>query len=152
FQQLLPPALQELSWTFRERGVKTVMILSDEPHIPWELIKPYRENPATGEFEEAEFWGQSYALTHWLRGRPPAQRFSFQRIFALAPQKTSEAAPGSEALPARDMVPLARLAPSQAGPSAEPSGSLPASADEELAVLRALEASGSRFQLRPARC
>ena len=34
FQQLLPPVLQDLCWTFRQRGVKSLMILSDEPHIP----------------------------------------------------------------------------------------------------------------------
>jgi uncharacterized membrane protein YtjA (UPF0391 family) len=34
FQQLLPPALQDHCWTFRKRGVKTLMIRSDEPHIP----------------------------------------------------------------------------------------------------------------------
>ncbi len=60
------------------------MILSDEPHIPWELIKPYRRNPPTGEFGEHPFWGESFALTHWLRGRPPAPRLSIQRAVTVA--------------------------------------------------------------------
>ena len=60
------------------------MILSDEPHIPWELIKPYRNDPRTGEFEEYPFWGESFALTHWLRGRPPAPRLSIQRAVTVA--------------------------------------------------------------------
>ena len=105
FEQLLPKALQDLFWTIRGRNVKTVLILSDDPHIPWELIKPYRNNPLTGEFEEEEFWGQSYAMTHWLRGRPPVQRLSFNRICALA--ASGGASPGGEATIARDMVPLA---------------------------------------------
>src|SRR5262249_15380516 len=62
FEQLLPPRLQDLSWTFRERGVQTVLVLSDEPHIPWELIKPYRADPATGRFEkEDDYWGKAFA-------------------------------------------------------------------------------------------
>jgi serine/threonine protein kinase len=84
FQQLLPHAFQQLCWTFRQRGVRTMMILSDEPHIPWELIKPYRENPRTGEVEEYPFWGESFALTHWLRGRPPAPRLSIRRAVTVA--------------------------------------------------------------------
>ena len=113
FEQLLPRDLQDLYWKIRGRNVRTVLILSDEPHIPWELIKPYRDDPVTGEFVEGEFWGQSYALTHWLRGRPPAQRFSFNRIFALAPG--AGASPSGEARTARDMVPLAPLIASEAG-------------------------------------
>ncbi len=84
FKEVLPPALQELCWTFCQRGVRTMMILSDEPHIPWELIKPYRKNPQTGEFEKYPFWGESFALTHWLRGRPPAPRLSIQRVVTVA--------------------------------------------------------------------
>jgi len=150
FEQLLPRDLQDLYWTIRGRNVRTILILSDEPHIPWELVKPYRDNPATGEFEEGEFWGQTYALTHWLRGRPPAQRFSFNRICALAPR--AGAATGGVERPARDMVPVTPLFASQAGQPGDVSGCFTLSANEELAVLRALETSGSRFELLPARC
>jgi hypothetical protein len=85
FQHLLPPALQELSWAFRRRGVKTLMILSDEPHIPWELIKPFRADPVTATIiAEDDFWGESYALAHWLRGRPPVPRLSVARVLGVA--------------------------------------------------------------------
>jgi hypothetical protein len=152
FEQLLPRELQDLCWAICGRNVRTVLVLSDEPHIPWELIKPYRDNPATGEHEEGEFWGHSYALTHWLRGRPPAQRLSFNRIFALAPQTAAASAPSGQTKPARDMVSVAPDVTSGAGPSREPCAWLRVSADEELAVLRALQAWGCRFQLLPARC
>jgi serine/threonine protein kinase len=149
FQQLVPPALQDLCWTFRQRGAKTVMVLSDEPHIPWELIKPYRYNPRTGEFEEDEFWGQSYALTHWLRGRPPAQRLSFNRICAMA---TGVDGPqGGKAETARNMVPHAFAPTSIAAQSLQGSPVRLMSIDEELEVLRSLEVSGSRVRFLPAR-
>ena len=64
FEQLLPKALQDMCWTFRQRGIRRVLILSDEPHIPWELIKPYRTDPVTGELiAEDIFWGEAFALT-----------------------------------------------------------------------------------------
>jgi serine/threonine protein kinase len=85
FQQLLPAALQNLCCTFCQRGVRTVMILSDEPHIPWELIKPFQIDPATGAIvTEYPFWGESFALTHWLRGRPPAPRLSIRSVVTMA--------------------------------------------------------------------
>jgi hypothetical protein len=150
FEQVLPRDLQDLYWTIRGRDVRTILVLSDEPHIPWELIKPYRDNPTTGEFEEGDFWGQSYALTHWLRGRPPAQRFSFNRICAFAPG--AAAAPSGGARTARDMVPLAPSIDPDPSPPREHSAYLPLNPDEELTVLRSLGASGSHFQLLPARC
>jgi RNA polymerase sigma-70 factor (ECF subfamily) len=91
YEQLLPPGLQELSWTFRRRGVKTLMILSDEPHIPWELIKPFRADPGTGEIISQDgYWGESYALTHWLRGRPPVSRLSIARIVGVAASSSAD--------------------------------------------------------------
>jgi RNA polymerase sigma factor (TIGR02999 family) len=149
FRQLLPPQLQTLCWTFRERGVRAMMVLSDEPHIPWELIKPYRDNPQTGDFEEDEFWGHSYALTHWLRGRPPVQRLSFNRICTLAakgdrpqlgqPSTVRDMAPG---VPASGSVGII----STEGPAVP---LMPI--DEEMEVLRSLESSGSRVRSIPAR-
>jgi DNA-directed RNA polymerase specialized sigma24 family protein len=151
FEQLLPKTLQDLFWTIRGRNVRTILVLSDDPHIPWELIKPNRNNPLTGEFEVGEFWGQSYAMTHWLRGRPPVQRLSFNRICALA--AGSGASPGGETTITRDMVPLATTSATSAELSRQvcPAPIHPISIDEELDVLRSLQTTGSRFRLLPAR-
>jgi serine/threonine protein kinase len=143
FEQLFPRELQDLNWTLRERSVKTVLILSDEPHIPWELVKPYRNNPTSGGFEEGEFWGERYALTHWLRGRPPALRFSLGRICALAPGMRAAADTGGRAT--RDMIASSPVSESSPVPSADHPASGWLSIDEELELLRALEGSGSRF-------
>jgi serine/threonine protein kinase len=142
FEQLFPRELQDLYWTLRERSVKTVLILSDEPHIPWELVKPYRNNPTSGGFEEGEFWGERYALTHWLRGRPPAPRFSLGRICALAPGTGAAPATGGRAT--RDMIARSPVSGPPPEPAADHSGGW-LSNDEELGLLRALEGFGSRF-------
>jgi RNA polymerase sigma-70 factor (ECF subfamily) len=84
YDQILPPALQDLCWTFQGRGVRSLLILSDDPHIPWELVKPFRSDQVTGAIlAEEEHWGASFAMTHWLRGRPPVSRLSLRRVITV---------------------------------------------------------------------
>ena len=40
FEHLLPGAVQEVELD-APRGVKSLMVLSDDPHIPWELSSPF---------------------------------------------------------------------------------------------------------------
>jgi hypothetical protein len=171
YKELLPPAVQELSWTLRQRGVKTLLVLSDEPYIPWELIKPFRADPVSGEIVgEDGFWAESYAMAHWLRGRPPVPRLTITRVLGVAAGSSGPVlspTPPSEFATAeihpkssRDMV---RIDPimSAAEPSSPPGGTgddrrasdAPgeiASGDEELALLRSLEAFGARVERLPA--
>jgi hypothetical protein len=196
YENLLPAAVQELSWTLRERGVKTLMVLSDAPHIPWELIKPFRADPISGAIVSQDgFWGESFALAHWVRGRPPTRRLRISRVMGVAASLSESGkgpvgrpgSPGSkfQVSPIRDMAKLStslsdtavsapddtetghatheRLAgvgaiatESAALPtvmSAEDSRSTPESVgsfDEELGVLRGLEAFGARIERLPA--
>jgi serine/threonine protein kinase len=167
FQHLLPPAVQELSWSLRQRGIKTLLILSDDPHIPWELIKPFRADPHTGAIlSEDDFWGESYALAHWLRGRPPASRFSITRVLGVATtlggtlqeptQRIESSATSTGSAASRDMKQsqaASVLTESSDEPAAEGAGSTRKSldaADEELALLRSLEALGARVERLPA--
>jgi hypothetical protein len=197
YEQLLPPAVQELSWTFRQRGIKTLMVLSDDPHIPWELIKPFRADPVTGAVvSEDGYWGESYALAHWLRGRPPIPRLTIARVIGVgAVSSGSEPAPTCrpDSIPeelragsTRDMVRTDGTSTgvaTQTGPEESEAGHLgPATLkeqpvlgfdvgaldpinrlesswkspeslaawDEELGLLRLLEASGARVERLPA--
>jgi serine/threonine protein kinase len=150
FEQLLPKTLQDLCWTIRQRGIRTLLILSDEPHIPWELIKPYRADPITGELiAEDVFWGEAFALTRWLRGRPPVQRFSFNRIFAMAPGESASPAAATDTT--RDMVSAATKPQSVMDFRPPPADADLKAAGDELAMLRSLEASGARVRFLPAR-
>jgi serine/threonine protein kinase len=171
FQQVLPPAVQELSWTLRQRGVKTLLVLSDEPYIPWEMIKPFRADPASGAVLcEDGFWAESYAMARWLRGRPPVPRLAIGRVFGVAAGSSGPApspvprpegsTPESHPNPARNMVRIDALA-SVAEPPTRPRGSEVgslgfettgdlAAGDEELALLRSLEALGARVERLPA--
>jgi hypothetical protein len=149
FDELLPPELQRLFWTFRQRGVRTVQVVSDEPHIPWELIKPYRKDPGTGRIEaEDTFWGQGFALTHWLRGRPAVNQLSFERVFAVA---TGAANPPAKVPPTRDLVAVKAETPATPGPLPLVGSVALASADEELAILCELRQLGAGVEVLPAR-
>jgi serine/threonine protein kinase len=135
FNQLLPERLRELCWVLRQRGVRSMLVLSDEPHIPWELIKPYQADPITGVLEKEDgCWGETFALTRWLRGRPPVRQFALGRVFALA----VESGPASST---RDMV---KSDTHVAGET------ISLSAGEEIQLLRSLQPAGASFVQVPA--
>ena len=143
YEQLLPRPLQDLCWTFHERGVHSVQILSDDPHIPWELIKPARLHPVTRLWETTPFWGEEFALPRWLRGPATADRFAARRTYALA-VGTSEA----PAARSRDMVVAPATSPP---PQAAPGAAGLAGAAQELATLLTLRSVGAQVRVRPAR-
>jgi len=73
--KLLPP---ELLRTLQEvREAETVLLFSDEPWIPWEIVKPYEGREAQGE--DDGFLG-SRQLTRWLAGRRPPALIDIDRL------------------------------------------------------------------------
>ncbi|MCS7221499.1 MAG: CHAT domain-containing protein [Anaerolineae bacterium] len=66
WDELVPDRLKEQYWEFRSR-VKSILITSDEPWVPWEAIKPYRYK-SDGEREDDPFWCQQFAIARWLSG------------------------------------------------------------------------------------
>jgi hypothetical protein len=148
FGQLLPEKLQELCWTLRRRRVRSVLVLSDEPHIPWELIKPFRADPVSGVLEKEDgCWGETFALTRWLRGRPPVRQFGLKRVFALA----AAAIPPDRASPSRNLVPVAGVPTGEPGAEGQAAHACLPAAAEEIALLRSLRPAGATFVQLPAR-
>lgn len=65
FTKLLPDDLQVLLWSLRDQ-IRTIQIDSDEPWIPWELLKLQgREN---GRIVEGPFFAEAWAVTRWRPG------------------------------------------------------------------------------------
>jgi hypothetical protein len=78
FELLMPPELQAAYWgqikPLIDKGrVKTLLIVSDEPWIPWELIKPYLWNDASNSDEKADFLVEQVVLSRWLARPLPAE-------------------------------------------------------------------------------
>ncbi|MDD3042296.1 MAG: CHAT domain-containing protein [Methanosarcinaceae archaeon] len=75
WDELISDELKREYWRFKDH-VKSVLITSDEPWIPWEMIKPYRYNDDSGEREDELFWCQKFDLSRWLSGPAPGSEFS----------------------------------------------------------------------------
>jgi hypothetical protein len=77
YNRLFPNDLKRLYWDKIRDHVQTVMIISDEPWIPWELLRPY--HPDTYE-EEDGFLCEKFNLTRWLRGTGVADTVQAGRL------------------------------------------------------------------------
>ncbi|HMN29075.1 MAG TPA: CHAT domain-containing protein, partial [Caldilineaceae bacterium] len=88
FARLFPPALQQEYWRIkrlREQGlVRTLLIISDEPWIPWELVKPFQFDQASGAAHQDGFLAEEFHLARWLarRGVAPVTEIRAARLVA----------------------------------------------------------------------
>lgn len=84
---LIPPDLKTEYWKFKDH-VKSMLITSDEPWIPWEMIKPYRYKDDSYEKDEDLFWCQKFELSRWIAGRDPAYELPIGIAQPVAPVTT----------------------------------------------------------------
>src|SRR6185369_664327 len=79
----------ELCLAYRtiRRTVSTWMIVTDEPWIPWELIKPYDDSLPENVIDD-DFLGRQFQLTRWLAGsKPPSSEIEIRRLAAIQTAK-----------------------------------------------------------------
>jgi hypothetical protein len=96
FRELFPPELQHELWTrilpkrrdasHSDGIISTLLITSDEPWIPWEMVKPYRVDPDTGSEQSAGFLAETFQVTRWLAGRSSAHQVHVKNASIIAPQ------------------------------------------------------------------
>lgn len=60
WETIIPKELKDEYWRFSPH-VRSLLITSDEPWIPWEIIKPYDDNHT-----DEPFWCQKFAVSRWL--------------------------------------------------------------------------------------
>lgn len=70
YEQLFPEPLRQVYWelkALRDAGVvRNLLIVSDEPWIPWELVKPY--DVVEGRDVEDDHLAAAWQLSRWLSG------------------------------------------------------------------------------------
>jgi len=72
YDELFPPAMRKLYRQFRLR-IKTLHIVSNEPLIPWELLKPF-DNSDPADIIDDDYLSLRFQLTRWLVGARPAPK------------------------------------------------------------------------------
>lgn len=67
YEQIFPEELKEEYWrlkALRDEGkIETLLVLSDEPWIPWEMVYPYRDDET-----ETDFLAGSWHFSRWQAG------------------------------------------------------------------------------------
>ncbi|MGF1494138.1 MAG: CHAT domain-containing protein [Microcoleaceae cyanobacterium] len=82
WDQLIPLELKQEYWKFQDQ-VKSILITSDEPWIPWEMVKPYRGDVKEEQFP---FWCQQFNLSRWLSvNNIPLDQLPFRTVVPVAP-------------------------------------------------------------------
>ncbi|WP_437826987.1 CHAT domain-containing protein [Sorangium sp. So ce1153] len=64
FENLLPEELRSLLWSLQRR-IKTILVQSEEPWIPWELLRMTRRDEH-GHTVEGPHLCEAFAMTRWI--------------------------------------------------------------------------------------
>lgn len=110
YRRFAPSAFKQAFWQLkglRGERFRSIQIFTDDPSLPWELMRPSREDgPA-----EREFLGIDFQIARWHVGPPPQlerppQLLSVREVAVIAPQYK-----GAELLPSQgvERERLARL-------------------------------------------
>ncbi len=82
YREVLPPAVRQAYRSFRHT-VRTLQVTSDEPWIPWELVRPY-DDEHPDDIVDDDHWAARFDLSRWLAGTAhPAGRITVTRLACL---------------------------------------------------------------------
>ena len=87
YDELFPESLKQLYWEKREK-IKSIRIISKEPWIPWEIIKPWHKLE-DGSIEEDEFLCEHYAFSRWLVGKHERIKTQIKNVKVIVPEDTN---------------------------------------------------------------
>ncbi|MFN8495285.1 MAG: CHAT domain-containing protein [Caldilineaceae bacterium] len=90
FRAVFPPSLQQEYWQIKalrdQNKVHSLLVISDEPWIPWELIKPYTFDDKTNQELSDDYLGVAFQFVRWLAGRGPAQQVKVKAARVVVPE------------------------------------------------------------------
>jgi len=83
YAALIPEALRKHLWGLKDR-IKTVIINSEEPWIPWEIC--YFSSEENEDTEDGGFFCEIFETSRWLTGtNPPKESISFSNVALVVP-------------------------------------------------------------------
>ncbi|HEY0602360.1 MAG TPA: CHAT domain-containing protein [Herpetosiphonaceae bacterium] len=83
WDELFPNDLKAAYWNFRDKA-RVLLITSDEPWIPWEIVKPYRFDEQNERLDEP-YLCEQFNVARWLSGPGMAEKMAIRRIRPVAP-------------------------------------------------------------------
>lgn len=83
WERLFSAELKKAYWDFAGK-VSSLLITSDEPWIPWEIVKPFRFDD-DGQREDMPYLCESFEVARWLSGPGPADQLTIRRVRPVAP-------------------------------------------------------------------
>jgi len=86
YDELFSSKLKEIYWNIHNK-IKSIRIISEEPWIPWEIIKPWRR--VNGKSEEDGFLCEQYSFSRWLEGQRFQKKNQLIKIKLVVPYDTN---------------------------------------------------------------
>jgi len=86
YDKLFPPELKEIYWNFHDK-IKSIRIISEEPWVPWEILKPWQR--VNGKIQEDGFLCEQYSFSRWLEGKPIKEKNQIKTVKVVVPSDTN---------------------------------------------------------------
>lgn len=87
WRELIPENLKRKYWELPP-DIHSLLITSDEPWIPWEIVKPFKFKN-NGGVEQYPFWCEKFAMSRWLSGPGTVEKLPAKLVIPVAPTKTN---------------------------------------------------------------
>jgi hypothetical protein len=84
---LFPDGLKNKYWKLRD-NIKSIQVLSDEPWIPWEILRPYRKLD-NGKVETDSFLCEKFSFSRWINGQPRQIKDHLEQVKIFMPTDTN---------------------------------------------------------------
>jgi len=82
YDKLLPDRFKKFYWDHKNE-ISTIQIISAEPWIPWEIIKPWKQDG--NKKISAGYLCEDHAITRWLRGVDIVPKLKIKSIKVIQP-------------------------------------------------------------------
>ena len=91
YDELFSSNIKSLYWDSIRNKIRSIRIISDNPWIPWEIIKPWKKME-NGNIEEDPFLCEKFIVSRWPKGIVERIKRNVKKIKVIIPNDTDRAA------------------------------------------------------------